>query len=91
MSEDTCGWYEDIKAVFENHPYACTWIDTLVESQLDEDALARELRLYYDDCIDFILRETPSSAVGHALISKMCVGIPLAVFRRIARDYFTSS
>jgi hypothetical protein len=91
VSEDTCGWYEDIKVVFDNHPYAYLWVERLVEQGTDEDTLARELRRYYDDCIDFILRETPTNAVGHALISQICLNIPLAVFRRIARDYLTSS
>ncbi len=91
MSEDTCGWYEDIKAVFDNHTYAYLWVESLMEQGTDEESLASALRLYYDDCIDFILRETPSNAVGHRLISQMCLNIPLAVFRRIARDYLTSS
>jgi hypothetical protein len=80
-------WLEDIKLVFDNHPYSELWIQTIVDRGYSIRELGVELWNYYHDCLSFVLNETPSNSVGHMLIRQMLNGIPLIVFERLAQTY----
>lgn len=87
--------YDAIKDVFNRHDYAWLYIDSVLEYML-HDPLPKEERLpymssvlskYYYECVEFILNETPSNAVGNMLVRQMCMQVPDEVFDSLAMEY----
>jgi hypothetical protein len=90
--------YSTIKEVFDTHDYAWLYIDSVLE-YMQEDPLPVEerhpylssvLSKYYYECVEFILNETPSNAVGNMLVRHMCMQVPDIVFDSLAHDYLTA-
>ena len=92
-------WLHNIGQVVDNHLYADLYISTVLEHMIENPLppeermpyLSEKLRSYYYDCITFILRETPSNAVGNMLVERMCLGIPTEVFDSLAERYLADT
>jgi hypothetical protein len=94
-------YYIDISLVLDNNETAQLMMGTMCEQALDEakkrslsnaiaiNIFAYKIQEFYIRSIDYVSRETAQNSVGNMLVQQMCYNIPLYVFDRIAKDFFT--
>lgn len=94
-------YYIDISLVLDNNETAQLMMGTMCEQALEEakkrslsnaiaiNIFAYKIQEFYIRSIDYVSRETAQNSVGNMLVQQMCYNIPLYVFDRIAKDFFT--
>ena len=89
MNED----YKDviayhIKLIWDNDEGSHLYIQELIRDADQWTELADALADFYEESIDFVLRETPSASIGHSLVAELCLNPGMSVFDEIARVYW---
>jgi len=79
---------DDLSMVWDNDEASHLYIGELLARSETPHELAYELKEFYEDSIDLVLRETPSSSVGHMLVLQVMMCMPLSVFDMLANDYW---
>lgn len=78
-----------IRLIWDNDEGSHLYIQELIKGADDWPELSDALRDFYEESIDFILRETPSNSIGHALVAEICMYVVgRDVFDSIARTYW---
>jgi len=78
----------DIRIVWDNDYDTYQTIQILINEADGPYNLALALADFYEDAIDFILRETPHQWIGNALVSQICCNVGTSVFEDIADIYW---
>lgn len=85
-------WHEqmadDIRMVWDNDYAAYNTIQVLIDEAEHVVDLAHALNDFYEESIDFILRETPEQSIGNALVGQICLYVGMSVFDQIAHRYW---
>lgn len=90
MNED----YKDviayhIKLIWDNDEGSHLYIQELIRDADQWTELADALADFYEESIDFVLRETPSASIGHSLVAEICMYVVgKDIFDNIARSYW---
>lgn len=77
-----------IRLVWDNDEYAHLYIQELIRDADGVWNLSMALADFYEESIDFVLRETPSASIGHSLVAELCLNPGMSVFDEIARVYW---
>lgn len=78
----------DIRLVWDNDYDTYNTIQVLIDEAEAEWELAGALADFYEESIDFILRETPECSIGNMLVSQICFNPGRSVFDEIADIYW---
>lgn len=78
----------DIRIVWDNDEDTHRTIQMLIDEADHVVDLAHALNDFYEDSIDFILRETPHRWIGNALVGQICTNVGMSVFDQIAHGYW---
>ena len=78
-----------IRLIWDNDEGSHLYIQELIKGADDWPTLADALADFYEESIDFVLRETPSSSIGHTLVAEICMYVVgKDIFDSIARTYW---
>lgn len=78
----------DIRLVWDNDHDTYDTIQVLIDESDSKWTLSLALADFYEESIDFILRETPAQSIGNALVSQICYNPGMSVFEDIADLYW---
>lgn len=79
----------DIRLVWDNDYDTYNTIQVLIDEADGPYNLSLALADFYEESIDFILRETPALSIGNALVSQICYNPGMSVFEDIADIYWS--
>lgn len=79
----------DIRIIWDNDESAHEYVRQLVKEADDVWTLSEALSDFYEESIDFILRESPKHSIGNMLVAQICLHPGRDVFDRIASVYWT--
>lgn len=82
---------DDLSMVWDNDQASHLYIQQLLAEAETPNELAYMLKEFYEESIDLVLRETPSTSVGHMLVLQVMMCMPLSVFDMLARDYWNQN
>lgn len=78
----------DIRLVWDNDYDTYQTIQVLIDNAEAKWQLGSALSAFYEESIDFILRETPDNSIGNMLVSQICYNPGISVFDEIADIYW---
>lgn len=78
----------DIRIVWDNDEDTHNTIQVLIDESDHIVDLVNALADFYEESIDFILRETPEQSIGNALVRQICLNPGMSVFDQIAAAYW---
>ena len=78
----------DIRLIWDNDYDTYNTIQVLIDEADEKVDLVHALADFYEESIDFILRETPEQSIGNMLVGQICYNPGLSVFDDIADVYW---